>query len=206
MRKDHFTEEALAAAKALAALKYSENPEEQLAFAEAYDFATCERPDGSRYGTGGQCRLGKETTSGPEEKPKTKAKAQAASGPVPPPQAVKELTDKAKEFTYGKPWSKDHQEVWDRVLASPDTKKLGALVRKLNKEVYDEGKYDVSAGFMKGTLTLMKGWLETNQRSGVGAAEEAKRAAMSPEERKRAAAADRIQRGMKAGVVNPRMR
>lgn len=31
--------------------------------ADEYSFATCERPDGSRYGTGGQCRKGTETTS-----------------------------------------------------------------------------------------------------------------------------------------------
>jgi hypothetical protein len=58
MRKDRFTDEALAAAKALAELKYSENPEDQLAYAEAYDFARCQRPDGSFYGTSGQCRKG----------------------------------------------------------------------------------------------------------------------------------------------------
>ena len=28
---------------------------------ESQDFTTCERPDGSKYGTGGQCRKGKET-------------------------------------------------------------------------------------------------------------------------------------------------
>lgn len=28
-----------------------------------YDFTTCERPDGSRYGTGGKCRKGSETTA-----------------------------------------------------------------------------------------------------------------------------------------------
>lgn len=37
MRKDRFTDGALKAAYALAELKYSENPEDQLAFAEAYD-------------------------------------------------------------------------------------------------------------------------------------------------------------------------
>ena len=31
---------------------------------DEYSFATCERPDGSRYGTGGQCRKGTETTPG----------------------------------------------------------------------------------------------------------------------------------------------
>jgi hypothetical protein len=58
MRKDRFSDEALRNAMALAELKYSENPEDQLAFEEAYDFALCQRPDGSFYGTGGQCRKG----------------------------------------------------------------------------------------------------------------------------------------------------
>jgi hypothetical protein len=53
MRKDHFTDEALAAAKALARLDYAEE-----ASAEALDFARCQRPDGSFYGTSGQCRTG----------------------------------------------------------------------------------------------------------------------------------------------------
>ena len=60
MRKDRFTDEALAAAKALADLKYSESAEDQQAFAEAYDFARCQRPNGSFYGIaeGKQCKKG----------------------------------------------------------------------------------------------------------------------------------------------------
>jgi hypothetical protein len=54
MRKDHFTDEALANAKALASVK-SQDAE---TFAEAYDFARCQRADGSFYGTAGQCRTG----------------------------------------------------------------------------------------------------------------------------------------------------
>ena len=58
MRKDHFSEESLKAAEALARLKYSESEEDQLRFSEAYDFSRCQRPDGSFYGTSGQCRKG----------------------------------------------------------------------------------------------------------------------------------------------------
>lgn len=71
MRKDRFTDEALRNAYALAELKYSENPEDQVAFEEAYDFARCQRPDGSFYGTSGQCRKGKESGAKAVE-PKTK--------------------------------------------------------------------------------------------------------------------------------------
>lgn len=58
MRKDRFTDEAVAAAKALADLRYSENEGDQLRFSEAYDFARCQRADGTFYGTSGSCRKG----------------------------------------------------------------------------------------------------------------------------------------------------
>jgi hypothetical protein len=67
MRKDRFTDEAVTAAYALANLKYSESEEDQLRFSEAYNFTTCERPDGTRYGTRGKCRKGTETAGGPKE-------------------------------------------------------------------------------------------------------------------------------------------
>ena len=81
MRKDRFTDEALRAAKALAELKYSEDPAEQMAFAETYDFARCQRADGSFYGTSGSCRLGKEAGS-KETTPTEKLKQGAASNPA----------------------------------------------------------------------------------------------------------------------------
>lgn len=180
-------------------------------FAESLDFTLCQRPDGSTYGSRGKCKKGTEVGAKEEDKagpkkPKAKAKKEETGGPVPSRAEVKELTSKAKEFTYGKPWTKDHQEVWDRILSSSDTKKLGSLARKLNKEVFDDYKYDVSAGFMKGAMKLMKEWLESNQRSGLGAAKQAKLEAMSPEERRRAASAERIERGIRGGVVSGRMR
>ena len=61
-------------------------------FSEAYDFTTCARPDGSKYGTGGQCRKGKETTPGSEEKPTAK-KGRKPSPRVSPKQAAKALSD-----------------------------------------------------------------------------------------------------------------
>jgi hypothetical protein len=71
MRKDHFTDEALAAAKALARLDYAEE-----ASAEALDFARCQRPDGSFYGTAGQCRMG--TPAGAKEQEASKTKGQVS--------------------------------------------------------------------------------------------------------------------------------
>lgn len=81
MRKDRFTDEALAQAEALAELKYSENPEDQLAFSEAYDFARCQRADGSFYGIpdGKQCKKGKKASPAePKSAPKSKKKGGAA--------------------------------------------------------------------------------------------------------------------------------
>jgi hypothetical protein len=69
MRKDRFTDEALANVKALANAK-SQDAE---SFAEAYDFARCQRPDGSFYGTAGQCRTGTPAKAKEQEASKTKS-------------------------------------------------------------------------------------------------------------------------------------
>jgi hypothetical protein len=79
MRKDRFTDEALRNAYALAELKYSENPEDQLRFSEAYDFARCQRPDGSFYGTSGQCRKGKQAGDKPAEDKSARSSRPAAA-------------------------------------------------------------------------------------------------------------------------------
>jgi hypothetical protein len=113
------------------------------------------------------------------------------------------MTDKIKR---DREWTPDHEEVWNRILSTPDTKALGSLTRKLNKEVFDDDKYNVTAGFLKQGLTVMKEWLQVNGRSGVGAKKEAEVANMSPEEKRRARTAEAIQRGIRGGVVNPRMR
>ena len=49
-------------------------------FIETYDFQTCQRPDGSYYGTGGTCRKGVPATKPKKEKVKKKRakKAEAA--------------------------------------------------------------------------------------------------------------------------------
>ena len=65
-----FTEEALAAyQKALA-----EREGTDFAEGDSYDFTTCIRPDGSAYGTGGQCRKGSKGEAKAKE-PKAKAAA-----------------------------------------------------------------------------------------------------------------------------------
>jgi hypothetical protein len=71
--------------------------EEALAeFSEAYlDFARCQRPDGTHYGTNGQCRKGKETGAKEIEPKKAKAK-KAKTEPAEQPKAKrpKKITNK----------------------------------------------------------------------------------------------------------------
>ena len=62
---------------------YGFDKEAYAAFMEAatehYDFTTCQRPDGSYYGTGGTCRKGTQATK-PDEKPKSKKCCGGKSG------------------------------------------------------------------------------------------------------------------------------
>ena len=76
MRKDRFTDEALAQAKALAEVKMSDSE----SFSEAYDFARCQRADGSFYGiaAGKQCKKGAKAAPA-EPKPKKSAKERMAA-------------------------------------------------------------------------------------------------------------------------------
>lgn len=82
MRKDRFTDEALAQAKALAELKMNDAE----AFAEAYDFTRCKRLDGTFYGIpdGKQCKRGRkvepaEPKSAPKPKKRSAAERMAAA-------------------------------------------------------------------------------------------------------------------------------
>lgn len=77
MRKDRFTDEALAQAKALAELKMNDAE----SFAEAYDYARCQRPDGSFYGipSGKQCRKGSKAAPTNSGSKKSAAERMAAA-------------------------------------------------------------------------------------------------------------------------------
>lgn len=81
MRKDRFTDEALAQAKALAELKMNDAE----SFAEAYDFTRCKRLDGTFYGIpdGKQCKRGRKVEPAePKSEPKPKKKKSAAVKPA----------------------------------------------------------------------------------------------------------------------------
>jgi hypothetical protein len=148
MRKDHFTDNALALAKALTNLKYSENPEDQLAYAEALDFARCQRPDGSFYGTSGQCRMG--TPAGAKEQEakkgaKTKAPASAkAKASAPAKSTSEKISPERRKSLMGDKWAKNEisklakmikiQERDDAKAISPaNTQALAKSKRAINK-------------------------------------------------------------------------
>jgi hypothetical protein len=93
MRKDRFTDEALANAKALANVK-SQDAE---SFAEAYDFARCQRSDGSFYPIpdGKKCRKGTEASP-------VDAGAKRLAGRKPVVESIKKLkTDFRKDIEAG---------------------------------------------------------------------------------------------------------
>ena len=66
-------------------------------FSEAYDYMTCERPDGSKYGTGGQCRKGTETSPGSDEKPSKPATPKQIASAEAKLDKLKESLRKAEE-------------------------------------------------------------------------------------------------------------
>jgi hypothetical protein len=79
MRKDRFTDEAVRIALALAEAK----KQDAESFSEAYDFARCQRADGTFYGTAGTCRKGSHAGDGParqKKSPEARAAARAAGG------------------------------------------------------------------------------------------------------------------------------
>jgi hypothetical protein len=59
---------------------FKEHFEDNLEFSEStedfQDFARCQRPDGSFYGTSGQCRKGKETSAKSKTRPKAAVEAE----------------------------------------------------------------------------------------------------------------------------------
>jgi hypothetical protein len=142
MRKDHFTEEALRNAQALAELKYSENPEDQLAFAEAYDFARCQRPDGSFYGTAGQCRKGSPAGAKKKEQKslktpvKAKSSGSASNGETAKLQAARDEMSKKLLAMYDKDnrliGSKDKLNKLSQALKTIDAKLKDDILRKQN--------------------------------------------------------------------------
>lgn len=114
-------------------------------FSEAYlDFARCQRPDGSYYGTNGQCRKGKETGAKEAEPKKAKAK-KAAAKPAKqpktkePPRAMmmKAMDQLAKEDLY-----KSDTET-NKVQMLKDVMALGKALHNKDWDQADERLYSL---------------------------------------------------------------
>lgn len=137
MRKDRFTDEALRNAYALADLKYSENPEDQVAFEEAYDFARCQRPDGSFYGTSGQCRKGKDAGAKAEEPKKTASTRQQAAA-----EALKRIREKGPETKVEK-----ESYSWGDLIKVSKGNEYKAVLHPKDQEVLRKLKSGESSSF-----------------------------------------------------------
>lgn len=156
-----------------------------------FDFARCQRPDGSTYGSRGKCKKGKPVSS--VEKP-------GKIAVVPPKADIREML---REMGV-KSLNPDQKKVFRKILSAKETKGLGRIVRKLEDGYMEDSIGKVSIGFIRLAKKQMKSWLEANQRSGVGAAAEKRKGDMSPEELRRARTAEAIRRGIQAGVVRAR--
>lgn len=170
---------------------------EAQSFAEAYDYTTCQRPDGSTYGTSGQCRKGKEVS--PED---LGVKAPKGGGGPMSPSTVAEVKEEVKSQAYS--WDDTHDKLFDKVYAKAETTAhLGKIHRAVIKAI-DEGDIDAKEGTLKIIKKAMEDRLKTEMRSGQGAKREAELAKMTPEERRRARTEEAIKRGIKNKVVRAR--
>lgn len=166
-------------------------------FAEAYDYMTCQRPDGSTYGTSGQCRKGKEVS--PEDlgvKP-----PKGGVGPM-SSSALAEVKEAAKSEAYS--WGDNHDKLFDKVYAKAETTAHLGKIHKAVMKAVDEGDIDAKEGTLKIIKKAMGDRLKTEMRSGQGAKREAELAKMTPEERRRARTEEAIKRGIKNKVVRAR--
>lgn len=166
-------------------------------FSEAYDFTTCERPDGSKYGTGGQCRKGKEVS--PEDlgvKP-----PKGGAGPM-SSSALAEVKEAAKSEAYS--WGDTHDKLFDKVYAKAETTAHLGKIHKAVMKAVDEGDIDAKEGTLKIIKKAMGDRLKVEMRSGQGAKREAELANMTPEQRRRAMTEEAIKRGIKNKVVRAR--
>jgi hypothetical protein len=89
-------------------------------FSETLDYTTCERPDGSRYGTGGKCRKGSETSG-------------TLVAPVPPKSAMTKKDPVAKVLKTQKETSKFTKEENARLGRENPKLLIEALGVKLRK-------------------------------------------------------------------------
>lgn len=164
MRKDRFTDEALAQAKALAELKYSENPEDQLAFSEAYDFARCQRPDGSFYPIpdGKQCRKGKKAAAAESGPPKPRRGSKVRRGQVNPQRP----SDAAREEKNRKRYIKDLLSKIERNQAGYRKKEKEERPKKID-ELLERIRKMREKGMSRNQLKALRRELQRLQRMNI---------------------------------------
>ncbi len=121
---------------------------------EALDFARCQRPDGTYYGTSGQCRKG--TLTDPKEKTAPKAKSKKAQKQVKTLTEAEEDIEKFTGINYGREASRP---IYELATAYANNEEPGDTshfqgVDKWIKELMDEGMdaEDVS-DYLPGRLT-----------------------------------------------------
>ena len=108
-------------------------------YTETYDFARCQRPDGSHYGTSGVCRKGSKV--GAKEKPAAKdkkkaapKKAKAAPKSVPPDMktelAALESTDKGDAKALGKRFKESKKEIGEGSYGAVKETAEGTVIKQ----------------------------------------------------------------------------
>jgi hypothetical protein len=188
MANGSFSCEALSAYEALVSQRYPQNFSE----GESYDFTRCVKPDGSAYGTAGQCRKGIEVAL-------TKSRG---LGPMTPEQLELAREDAKRNIS----WNSDADETFNKIYAKAESvKHLGAIHKAVIKAI-DNDETDVKEGHALAIKKAMAERLKLEGRSEAGTKAAKEREAMTPEERKRDSFRKRVESGIKGGVVSGRMR
>ena len=115
-------------AERLVSMGYSEDVAQEVSamLDGTYDFTTCERPNGSRYGTGGKCRKGTEVSA--EEKSAIDQLADLL------PEGEKILDSSGKSHTVGKPKMTKSEKIAAEVMSDSkfksDKKRIAEMIRR----------------------------------------------------------------------------
>ena len=95
----------------------------QEAATEKYDFSTCMRPDGSKYGSNGRCIKGSETTAASKDDKKSGSKSSGGGATL----------DSASRKEYGSQAKKEQQSAKDIKGEMKRNGKTPALEKKLKQ-------------------------------------------------------------------------
>jgi hypothetical protein len=104
----------------------------QEAAAEKYDFSTCMRPDGSKYGSNGRCIKGSETSAASKDDKKSGSKSSGGGATM----------DKASRNEYGKQAKKEKQAAKDIKSEMKRNGKTPQLEKKLKQTETRANKFE----------------------------------------------------------------